>query len=344
MQRVRALDVEVAFRAALAAVLPLAILVSLGRTDWSAYAAFGAMTAIFGRGEVYRMRARTVGVAGLGLVASVAAGTAIAAFAAPAAAEAIGALGLAVVLVGGTLLVQVFRLGPPTTLFFVFGLMVTAAVPTPADEYGIRVGLAATSAVFAWLLSMSGWVLRRAAAARGIRPFKDLARDLAVRPAALVDGRVWIQIAQLCAASAIVWVVADLLDLGHPYWALVSAVAAIPPPGAAHTISRAWHRVIGTVGGVVITFLLLWPDPPVQVLVLVIGLAQFGAEILVGRHYGAALLVITPLALVVSHLGNPGPVEPLLVDRLVDTVLGAAAGVLLVLAAMGLDRVRARRA
>ena len=51
----RELDVEVALRAAVAAVVPLAVLLAVGRPEWAPYAAFGGMAAIFGRREPYRL-------------------------------------------------------------------------------------------------------------------------------------------------------------------------------------------------------------------------------------------------------------------------------------------------
>nr|WP_233206010.1 FUSC family protein [Cryobacterium sp. Y82] len=105
----------------------------------------------------------------------------------------------------------------------------------------------------------------------------------------------------------------------------------LPPPGAKHSVSRAVHRMIGTTLGVGLTALVLLPGPPVAVLILVIALGQFGAEILIGRHYGAALLFVTPLALTVVHLTSPVPVPALLVDRVLETVLGSVIALAIVL-------------
>jgi uncharacterized membrane protein YccC len=51
----------------------------------------------------------------------------------------------------------------------------------------------------------------------------------------------------------------------------------------------------------------------------------------VGKHYGLALVFITPLALVMGSLGRAQPVLPLVTDRVVDTVVGAAVGVVVIL-------------
>lgn len=329
---VRGFDLEVATRAAIAAVVPLAILVALGHVELAPYAAFGGMTAIFGRGEAYRGRIRTASIAAVALVASVGLGVAVAVIGGG---VPLTAFALVVVLVAGVLTVNVARFGPPTPLFFVFALLVCASVPTPGDEAWLRIGIAAASAAFAWALSLSGWVLRRAVARPGASgsAFKPLRAAAPIRWAALRDAAVWRTIAQHVIAGLAAGAIALALGIGHPYWAVVSVAAVIPPPGAAHSVSRAWHRVFGTLAGVVVTWLILLPDPPAWVLVVVVAVAQFGAEVFVGRHYGAALVFITPLALVVAHLGQPVPVGTLLVDRVVETVLGCAVAILAVLAA-----------
>jgi hypothetical protein len=332
---VRAFDLEVATRAAVAAVVPLAILVAIGHVELAPYAAFGGMTAIFGRGEAYRGRIRTATVAGVALVVSVALGVAVAV---TGGGVPLTAVALVIVLVAGVLTVNVARLGPPTPLFFVFAVLVCASVRTPGEEAWLRIGVAAAAAAFAWALSLSGWLLRRVAGRReaSASPFKPLRSPAPMRWEALRDAAVWRTIAQHVLAGLVAGAIALALGIGHPYWAVVSVAAVIPPAGAAHSVSRAWHRVFGTLAGVVVTWLILLPDPPVWVLVLVVAIAQFGAEVFVGRHYGAALVFITPLALVVAHLGQPVPVGTLLVDRVVETVLGCAVAILAVLTARAL--------
>jgi len=85
--------------------------------------------------------------------------------------------------------------------------------------------------------------------------------------------------------------------------------------------------------------LLVW-SPPAFAVICIIVVCQFFAEILVARHYGAALVFITPLALSVSHLASPTPLPALVIDRVLETVLGAAIGILLVLLARLVERRR----
>ncbi|MDJ0347856.1 FUSC family protein [Cryobacterium sp. PH29-G1] len=324
----RAFQFEVATRAAVAAALPLTVLVLTGHLDWTAYAAFGAMTSLFGRNEPYRVRLRTVTVAGTLMLVIITVALVLAVIEAP---LLVLTAGLVVVIVVGILVASTAGLFPATPIFFVFGYAVIAQLPTPGAEFWPRLLVAGASAAFAWLLTMSGWLLRRVAGRREPDLFKNLLHGALVRPRAIRDSRVWVSIAQNVVGALAAGALALAAGIGHPYWAVVSVVAVLPPPGAAHSTSRAIHRMIGTTLGVGLTALVLLPGPPVAVLILVIALGQFGAEILIGRHYGAALLFVTPLALTVVHLTSPAPVPALLVDRVLETVLGSVIALIIVL-------------
>ena len=321
-------------------VIPLIVLVLAGRIDWAVYASFGGMTALFGRSERYRLRARSVSVAAVGMIGAIGLGLVLAAIGAP---LGLLASGLVVVLVTGVLLVGAMGLFPGTPLFFVFAYTVCSQVPTAPDQVVPRLLVGLAGAAFAWVVTMSGWLVRRAAPETSAPLFKQLPRQPRLNPAVYREGRVWLSIGQMVVGSLIAGGLAIFVGVGHPYWAVVSVVAVLPPPGARHSTSRAFHRIFGTAIGVVITALVLLPGPPVWVLILVIAVGQVGAEILVGKHYGAALLFITPLALTVAHLGSPIPVSGLLVDRVVETALGGAVAlVIVVLTRAGLARAAAR--
>jgi hypothetical protein len=337
-------NLEVGLRAAFAVAVPLLILFAVGRLDLTAYATFGAFTALYGRNEPYRIRVRTLTLAALALLVSISVGVGLAVAGEP---LPLVALALVVVVGGGTLFVTVFRMIPPQALFFVFALLVCAAVPTPATDAVPRVGLAAVTAAFAWLLTMSGWAIRRIPGVatgflsrRGL--ISDLRRSPSIDRSALSDPRVWLTVVQNVVGVLLAGGIALLFGFGHAYWAVVSVVAVIPPARAAHSISRSLHRIVGTIVGVAVTAALLAWSPPALFVIGIIVVCQFFAEILVGRHYGAALVFITPLALSVSHLANAVPLNVLVVDRVLETVLGAGVGIVLVLLTQVLERRRGR--
>jgi hypothetical protein len=64
----------VALRAGISMLVPLLVLVAMGRPEWSAYAAFGAFASLYGRNHIHLSRAVMQASAGALLTVSVVAG------------------------------------------------------------------------------------------------------------------------------------------------------------------------------------------------------------------------------------------------------------------------------
>ena len=126
-----------------------------------------------------------------------------------------------------------------------------------------------------------------------------------------------------------------------PLLATVAAVAPLSARGITGQVTKALQRVLGTVAGLLTSAVLLALDLRGLALLLVIAALQVGAELLVGRNYGVAMLCVTPLALLMGQAAQPRPPADLLFDRGVETVIGAVVGVVVVLAA---HRLRSRSA
>jgi uncharacterized membrane protein YccC len=71
----------------------------------------------------------------------------------------------------------------------------------------------------------------------------------------------------------------------------------------------------------------------------VLALLQFGAEMVVVAHYGAALLLITPLALLIAEAGSPGDPWTIAGTRVLDTAIGCGIALLVLVG----DRLLTRR-
>ncbi|SEB38929.1 Fusaric acid resistance protein-like [Paramicrobacterium humi] len=343
-RNLHALDIEVASRAGLAVAIPLVVLALLGRLDLAIYASFGAFTSLYGRREVYRTRLRTASTAAVVLVACITAGVLVSQAGSPLVALSIGLL---LVVAVGVVLSRTLSLHPPTPIFYVFAFLVCGIVPVPGGNVGVAILIGVASAVLALVITMSGWLLRLGRDVDRItasfKMLKPLPRRADVRPNAWRDPGVWLNIGQLLVGGFLAGLIGSAVGLGHSYWAVVSVIAVVPPVRAAHSITRSIHRTLGTFAGVIVTGLILWGSPPVWLLIIIVALCQFGAEIFVGRHYGTALVVITPLALLMVHLSSPSlHVPDLLLDRAVETAIGALVGMVMVLLAR-LVRVPAER-
>ncbi len=118
------------------------------------------------------------------------------------------------------------------------------------------------------------------------------------------------------------------LGIGRPYWALVTAAALFQT-----TLSLTWdrgvQRVVGNLAGVVL-FVLLAPVAHLSQWTLVLtGLAlNFGAEALISRNYWLGSLCVTPMALLITEYAHWQDTPALVVDRAVDTLVGALIGLL----------------
>jgi len=73
-------------------------------------------------------------------------------------------------------------------------------------------------------------------------------------------------------------------------------------------------------------------------LALLLMALQFMVEVVVIRNYGLALVFITPLALVIAAQGNVADVGATIVERIVDTVIGAVIAVVILAVAFLLRR------
>lgn len=116
------------------------------------------------------------------------------------------------------------------------------------------------------------------------------------------------------------------LDLGHGYWAAISAAAVLHSVDVRTAAQRAVQRTLGTAAGLAIALGVLALHPTATWLVLVIVALEFLLEYLVARNYGLGVVFLTPLALLLSDLASPTSTERLLHDRALGSVLGITVG------------------
>jgi len=317
---------RVALRAGLSVALPLLLLEATGRLDLSLYATFGAFTALYGRADRHGARARMQLSAAAVLVACVTLGTAVAVspardwlilpVAALVAAAAAAASDLA-------------RWHPPGALFPIFALAACAAVPAAPERIPIAAAVAAGSALLAVAIGVAGGARPRLRAQRDVAQRSGLATSRAARAAGAVDGR---DAATAAVATLVAGLIPTALGLGHPYWAMVAALAATSGPDTTARLVRAGQRAAGTLLGVAAAAVLLTlPLSPLATIAAVVAL-QGVAELLVGRNYALALVAVTPLALLMVELAHPVGTAALLHDRALETLLGAAVGAAVTLA------------
>ncbi|GAA2152671.1 FUSC family protein [Nocardioides koreensis] len=314
-----------ALRAGVSVLVPLLVLWAIDQQQWSIYAAFGAFTSLYGRNHVHLSRTRMQLTLAVLLTLATTAGVVVG-LSAHRAWLAVPATAL--VAVGGSLVSDAQDWHPPGPLFLVFAFAARASLPSEPADVLAAVLVAGASAGFSVLVGGAGawWRHARARRAAGGQGASGPARSgPALRRASYGE------VARRHAlrnglAVAIAGSLATAVGIGHPYWAMVSAVVPLAARDLGQQVTRGLHRVIGTGLGLGMAAVLFALDPRGLLLILVIVLLQVGAELLVGRNYALALVAVTPLALLMVHVVAPTPAGTLLWDRGLETLIGVVIG------------------
>ncbi len=308
-----------ALRAAVSVGVPLLILWLTGHLSWAMYAAFGAFTAVYGRnlagGPRLRMQARV----GVFLTLSVLLGVVVGL----SEARTWLAVPVATAVAGAAAAVSDRQQWhPPGPLFAVFAFAACASVPSVLPDVVSALLVAAASATWAVLLGGLGTWLRAQAVPRG--EGTDKQSSPTAEPAGVRELR---HVLRAMIAVAVAGTLATASGIGHPYWAMVSAVVPVTVRTWQGQWVRGLQRVVGTGVGLLVAGGLLVADLPAVALLVAVIVLQASAELLIGRNYAVALIAITPLALLMIALVTQAPTGVLLGDRAVETVIGVVVGV-----------------
>jgi hypothetical protein len=317
-----------AWRVAISVAVPSLVLLLLGRPDLTIYAVFGALTGMYGRSEPHQLRLKHQLQAALVLLTGVTVGVVLSANGL----HSWWLVGIETFLAGvGSVYSDKVHLRPNGPFFGILALGACASVPVAVPWY-VAVLIAIGSASFSLLVGFGGWVRGRAWKPGASRPSASLRGALRRRAA--------IHAARHVLAVGTAGTIGVLSGSGHPHWAM--AAAAVPLAGAdlPSSVHRGIHRIIGTFLGLVVVAVVLLPGPwaPLHffpggqavVLALLVIVFQFGTELFMTRHYGLAMVWFTPVILLMTQLASPADPQVLIVERAVETVVGAGVGILVV--------------
>jgi len=291
------------------------------------FAALGAMVALFGRFETKGQRRLRMFQCGLLQVGAVAA-TSLASWLGLSLEAQLGTLAL----VCGLLyfLGVKLRLGPPGPLIFVFAA--SASVVGTGDislvQLAQRIAAVTVVAVLAWVVSAVTDRYRFEPSETQVYP-----QDPVIPTRALA-----ISAARCTLGAAIAMAISHGLGGSHPAWAALGVMAVMLGPNLHVVMNRALQRLVGTIIGAAVAWLLLSLSPGVLVVILVLALLQAATEMVIGYNYGLGQIFVTPMALLMTWLGAAQSVGPEIApERVLETCLGAGLGVVLALIFSSLD-------
>ena len=127
---------------------------------------------------------------------------------------------------------------------------------------------------------------------------------------------------RLTLALILGYVVSLLFPLGHGYWILLT-IAVIMKPAYSITRKRNVQRLIGTIIGVALGFSILFITNRNGPLFIVMLIAMVVAYSFLKLDYTVSSAGITLFVLLNFHFLNPQGIQNLLVDRIIDTLIGS---------------------
>ena len=217
-----------------------------------------------------------------------------------------------------TMICRFYRLGPPGSLFFIMTASIGAYTPVEPLQLPLLVGLLALGSLLACTIGFTYSVLTLRTLPPKPIPVITVANfDFVVVESIVIGVFVGISLA-----------VAQLLQLSKAYWVPVSCLAVIQGASLRAVWTKQVHRIVGTGVGLLLAWaLLLLPLGPWGMALAMMALA-FITEVLVVRHYGVAVIFITPLTLLLAELATLGQSAPseMIQARLIDTLLGCLIG------------------
>lgn len=119
------------------------------------------------------------------------------------------------------------------------------------------------------------------------------------------------------------YIVSLLFPLGHSYWILLT-IAVIMKPAYSITRQRNLQRLTGTFIGAAIGFVLLLATGNSTVLFFVMLACMIVAYSLLKLQYTVSNAALTVFVLLMFYFLNPGNLQGILTDRIIDTVIGSA--------------------
>lgn len=303
---------QMPFAAALASGLPLLIGAYFDRMDYGLISSLGGLVFLYLPNTPMSHRMVSLMACAFGMVACYALGV-MSHFFPP---MMMWVLMFIAILV--TMVCRFYRLGQPGSLFFVMTASIGAYSPGDVLQVPLKVGLLTMGCLLACLIAFfySVYILRLQAP-KPVAPLPPARFDFVVFDSVVIGVFVGISLA-----------LAQALELERAYWVPVSCLAVMQGASLRAVWNKQLQRIIGTGIGLLVSWgVLMLPLDKWSISVMMMLLA-FVIEIVVVRHYGFAIIFITPLTLLLAEAATLGHSSPALLiqARFFDTILGCVVG------------------
>ena len=225
-----------------------------------------------------------------------------------------------------TIFSRYYCLAPPSGLFIIMATAIALFMPVTLADIPYQAGLMVLGSLFAGVIGC-GYTLILLYK-KPISPTLQYAYE----PDLLADSML------MAGFVALSLSVAMAMHLPRPYWVPMSCYIIMQTMNFRSLWIKQWHRLLGTALGLIVAWALLaMITSPWLVAAAIFGL-MLCIENLVVRHYGAAVMFITPLTIMLAEFSNPAafdhishatlPLNTMITVRFWDTLLGCMMGVI----------------
>lgn len=212
-----------------------------------------------------------------------------------------------------------YRQPPPAGLFVMMAGAIALFIPLPLEDILRATGLVMLGSGFALVMALLYSLFLLATRPATPTPTYNYEPDTITESLIVAS---FVSLALLIAVT---------LQLSNPYWAAVSCFLIIQGIHLRTMWIKQIHRLLGTVLGVVLASWMLSWGLSIWGVALAILTMMLCIETLVDRHYGLAVIFITPLTIFIAEYGSGLPFsesayQEVIRTRLFDTVIGCLVG------------------
>ena len=212
-----------------------------------------------------------------------------------------------------------YRQPPPAGLFVMMAGAIALFIPLALEDILRATGLVMLGSSFALVMALLYSLFLLATRPATPTPIYSYEPDTITESVIVAS---FVSLALLIAVT---------LQLSNPYWAAVSCFLIIQGIHLRTMWIKQIHRLLGTVLGVVLASWMLSWGLSIWGVALAILTMMLCIETLVDRHYGLAVIFITPLTIFIAEYGSGLPFsesayQEVSRTRLFDTVIGCLVG------------------
>jgi uncharacterized membrane protein (TIGR01666 family) len=128
---------------------------------------------------------------------------------------------------------------------------------------------------------------------------------------------------RLSVATIVGYIIGNFLHVGHSYWILLTIIVILKPAYSL-TKQRNFQRLIGTIAGACIGFVLLYFIKDNTVIFVIMLALMVGTYTFLRTNYMVSVILMTPYILLLFHLISNTNFEKVFTDRVIDTAVGSA--------------------